>query len=150
MNKKSYDTLTEIVEQLELCNYQTPDGYHELKMNAAFSALKNIAQQSSGVILIAGERKRQIEVEGWTAEHDAKHIDGELADAAAFYAMTDDARSFIDENWGNDMWLHLWPFDLKWLKLTPDDRIKQLTKAGALIASEIDRLNVLNNSLNNI
>lgn len=32
---------------------------------------------------IAAERKRQIEIEGWTREHDEQHANGELANAAA-------------------------------------------------------------------
>ncbi len=43
------------------------------------------------------------------------------------------------------MWLNFWPFELKWLKFTPNDRVKQLCKAGAMIAAEIDRLNNLEN-----
>lgn len=38
------------------------------------------------------------------------------------------------------MHLHIWPFELKWLKRTPKNRIRELQKAGALIAAEIDRL----------
>lgn len=38
------NTLKEIVEQLEKCNYQTEDGLHELKMNRAFIALKKMAE----------------------------------------------------------------------------------------------------------
>ena len=49
-------------------------------------------------------------------------------------------KSYVDERWGDDNWLHFWPFDLKWLKRTPKKRIKELAKAGALIAAEIDRL----------
>lgn len=90
--------------------------------------------------LIGIERQRQIEVEGWTAEHDSQFADGQLADAASLYAMTDGARIFIDDQWGNDNWLHLWPFDLEMLKFTSNDRIRQLVKAGALIVAEIDRL----------
>jgi hypothetical protein len=37
--------------------------------------------------LIAAERKRQIEEEGWTAEHDEQWKKGELAKAAMCYAM---------------------------------------------------------------
>ena len=33
-----------------------------------------------------------------------------------------------------------WPWDDEWWKPTPDDRIRELVKAGALIAAEIDRL----------
>ena len=36
---------------------------------------------------IAAERKRQIESEGWSAEHDDDHDSGELASAAACYAI---------------------------------------------------------------
>jgi len=41
---------------------------------------------STGVEAIAAERKRQIEAEGWTPEHDDEHTNGEMADAAACYA----------------------------------------------------------------
>ena len=98
----------------------------------------------TGIELIAEERQRQINVEGWTKEHDAKHDDGELANAAAYYALTDELISFMDADWGNDMHLHIWPFDLKWLKRNPENRIRDLQKAGALIAAEIDRLNHFN------
>src|SRR5690242_14227731 len=40
-----------------------------------------------GVELIRVERIRQIEEEGWTAEHDENHQEGELARAAAAYAL---------------------------------------------------------------
>lgn len=33
-----------------------------------------------------------------------------------------------------------WPWDEMLWKPTPDDRIRELAKAGALIATEIDRL----------
>ena len=94
----------------------------------------------TGVELIAEERKRQINKEGWASEHDADHAAGELADAAVCYALNDDAKTFINNAWGNDQWLNFWPFDLEWWKPTPNDRIRELQKAGALIAAEIDRL----------
>jgi hypothetical protein len=37
---------------------------------------------------IAAERRRQIEVEGWTHAHDDGHDDGSLAAAAACHAAT--------------------------------------------------------------
>lgn len=97
----------------------------------------------TGIELIAEERQRQIEVEGWTAEHDDQHTNGELADAAAVYALNEDSKEYLDEHWGNDNLLHFWPFDLDWLKLTPENRVRELQKAGALIAAEIDRINRL-------
>lgn len=93
----------------------------------------------TGIQLIAEERVRQITEEGFTAEHDDQHINGELADAGAYYALSDDITEFMDKEWGEDNHLHIFPFDLEWLKID-NDRVKSLTKAGALIAAEIDRL----------
>ena len=45
-----YNTLSEIVEQLEYCNYQTKDGLHDLKDNLAFTNLKKMAQQQVSVV----------------------------------------------------------------------------------------------------
>lgn len=80
----------------------------------------------TGVELIKQERKRQIEKEGWSLKHDQIHADGQLAIAASVYAD--------NENY------HKWPWHKESFKPTPNDRIKELTKAGALIAAEIDRL----------
>ena len=94
----------------------------------------------TGTSIITAERERHITKEGFTANHDANFENGELANAAAFYSLSPEMVSFINDHWGNDMALHLWPFDLERLKQTPENRIKQLAKAGALIAAEIDRL----------
>lgn len=93
----------------------------------------------TGIELIAEERKRQIEVEGWTVEHDViANTDEELARAAATYALPEIYRAYEFEV------RNIFPFDIKWWKPTPEDRIRELTKAGALIAAEIDRINKLN------
>lgn len=83
-----------------------------------------------GVFLIAKERERQQTEEGWIPEHDDCHERGELANAAACYAATHEARC--------DFLARLWPFTREWWK--PTYRIRELAKAGALIAAEIDRL----------
>lgn len=88
---------------------------------------------SQGVKLIAEERQRQVREEGWTAEHDARHENGELVCAAVCYAMT--AGEERPEPPG------LWPWDSDWWK--PRDEIRNLVRAGALIAAEIDRLKAL-------
>lgn len=41
---KTYETLQELIEQIELPLYQTKDGLHELTDNAAFKQLKTLAQ----------------------------------------------------------------------------------------------------------
>lgn len=94
----------------------------------------------SGVDLIATERQRQIEEEGWTAEHDDEHDNGELASAATAYAGAP-GRWKPDEYTGTvaartPMY---WPWSPKWWKPT-GNAVGDLVKAGALIAAEIDRL----------
>lgn len=84
---------------------------------------------TDGVSLIAAERNRQVNEEGWTDEHDDQHVNESLSVAAACYALPANLRFTI---------MHLWPWDRKWWKPSPD-RIRDLTKAGALIAAEIDR-----------
>lgn len=83
----------------------------------------------TGIELIAEERQRQIEEEGFTPEHDKQWIRGQLAEAAACYAHPYRLLTKF-----------YWPFDKSWCKPTPQDRIRELQKAGALIAAEIDRL----------
>ncbi len=90
----------------------------------------------SGVDLIASERRRQIEHHGFNAGHDDCHENEELACAAAWYAMPHWARKDAD-----DKRLILWPDGWgEWQKSRSDERVRDLEKAGALIAAEIERL----------
>lgn len=91
-------------------------------------------RKPNGVDLIAQERQRQIEKEGWTAEHDKQHTADALAWAAISYSLPPYCRGDIPE---------VWPWDKQWWKPTPNDRIRELVKGGALIAAEIDRLQAL-------
>lgn len=89
----------------------------------------------TGIERIAEERKRQIEVEGWDTKHDSTgNSDGQLAKAAACYALGE----LEDDPFS--MTIRYWPWAWGWWKPTPEDRIRELEKAGALIAAEIDRL----------
>lgn len=95
----------------------------------------------TSIELIAEERQRQIEVEGFTAEHDEQNDDCELAAAAAAYAFAPFMNYEIREGYKvppEPMWPEWWL--AKWWKPCPDNRIRELQKAGALIAAEIDRL----------
>lgn len=115
----------------------------------------------SGADLIADERARQISDEGWTPQHDDAHDGEELALAGAIYAWPDPRP--VDVKLA-------WPWARKWWKPTIPEidiparkcgcrsvgecthfghaseqsqrtaRIRDLAKAGALIAAEIDRL----------
>lgn len=97
----------------------------------------------NGILLIAEERKRQQEQEGWTPEHDDEHVNCEMANAAATYAMDPEVRAGLTvmiNGCLKDNVPPTWPWDPVWWKPSPDNRIKELAKAGALIAAEIDRL----------
>lgn len=82
---------------------------------------------------VLAERQRQISQEGWTPEHDDTHVDGELAQAAACYALPPEVMRWLNLN---D--ITLWPFSPDWWK--PSDERQNLIKAGALILAEIERL----------
>ena len=103
-----------------------------------------------GAERIAAERRRQIEEEGWSAEHDVQHKGGDLAVVAALYALA--AVDKLHDEVGCDAWGWLWPenWDERWWKpgddaetegmcISDDDAMRCLEKAGALIAAEIDR-----------
>ena len=90
--------------------------------------------EMTGVELIAAERERQVSAEGWSADHDDAHDDNQLAEAAMCYACPPDVDLRED---GPPLG---WPWEYTWWKPTPDDRIRELVKAGALLAAEIDRL----------
>lgn len=93
----------------------------------------------SGIELISWERKRQISKEGWTPEHDDSHRGFELSLAAMSYtAAVANPDEEGDEN-GKVRPCYDWPWAQKWWKPS-DDPVRNLVKAGALIAAEIDRL----------
>lgn len=97
---------------------------------------------TSGCILISNERNRQFGQEGWTTEHDDEHSAGQMADAARAYIV-----AALRAERGTPQ-SHLpppppWPWDTQWWKPS-DDPIRNLVKAGALIAAEIDRLHRAN------
>lgn len=96
----------------------------------------------TGIELIAEERQRQMNVEGWTPEHDDEHSTGELALVASYYAMSEEQR-FDELSTDSDSKTPPtgFPWDAEWWKPTPENRVRELQKAGALIAAEIDRLN---------
>lgn len=85
----------------------------------------------TGVELIAAERQRQIDVEGFTLEHDATHSHHEISDAACCYAHNGGSPDSDDVE-------DLWPWAPQWWKPSTDP-VRNLVKAGALIAAEIDR-----------
>ncbi len=105
---------------------------------------KSKSTMKTGIELIAEERQRQIEVEGFDAKHDDKvnSSSESLAYAAACYAIPSNSRTVYAGSSGHSTILRmLWPWSASWWKPSPKNRIRELQKAGALIAAEIDRLN---------
>ncbi len=99
-----------------------------------------MAGPSLGVELIAAERKRQVAAEGWTAEHDDTHERSELAQAAAAYAYPHDLPTRDGRRVHKRL---LWPWGDGWRDHGRKDRVRELVKAGSLVAAEIDRLSRL-------
>ncbi|MGU0817941.1 hypothetical protein [Pseudomonas aeruginosa] len=85
---------------------------------------------------VQAERRRQIEAEGWTPEHDDAHSHGEMARAAACYAL---AGSSAPNDGTAALLVSLaWPWDEQWWK--PTSVRRDLVKACALALAEIERL----------
>jgi len=100
----------------------------------------------TGIELITEERQRQIDVEGYNKQHDSQHKASELIYAAIAYvesakvgincAEIGNINKFEIIRRKNEMGRHYpygWTFK-------PSTDIRDLVKAGALIAATIDRL----------
>lgn len=98
---------------------------------------------------IARERERQVAVEGWTLEHDDAMADGELALAAAAYAINATGDGAVHAMIGrrprrglNAGWISgarlFWPWAESWWK--PKSPRRDLVRAAALIVAEIERI----------
>jgi hypothetical protein len=101
--------------------------------------LRETSEPTTGAELIAAERKRQVEVEGYTAERDqANATVHTLTQAARCYAIDAAYRQevFLSGGWVPNGWPWL---TAEW-KPSPSDRKRELVKAGALIAAAIDLL----------
>ena len=111
---------------------------------------------SQAALDVTAERRRQIEREGWTPEHDDDHGDNSLAAAAACYALPDHYRDIVSRRDGRDVARsvgettivydqvecpRIWPWHGAAWK--PKDRRSDLVRAGALILAEIERLDRL-------
>lgn len=95
----------------------------------------------SGISMIVNERHRQVQSEGYMAWHDDRHTHDEIVMAAVQYALPDRNRELSHmANTRTEVVPTDWPWEDEAWKPTPDDRVRELVKAGALIAAEIDRL----------
>lgn len=101
---------------------------------------------SQALLDVAAERRRQVDVENWTPEHDDKHNRGEMIRAAVNYAAAASVSVYLSRS--HDYPDHppfrdhgqavRWPWDISWWK--PSNPRRDLVKAAALIIAEIERL----------
>lgn len=89
---------------------------------------------------VLAERRRHVEAEGWTAAHDDEHGNGEMARAAASYALEHAAWTYTETPSARLMEAarSVWPWGKEWWK--PGAGRRMLVKAAALILAEIERL----------
>lgn len=92
----------------------------------------------TGIDLIRSERQRQIEKEGYSIEHDKQYLNNELFMAACCYFGAERSRAIT----GNQNFISVdWPWAKKWWKPTPNNRIRELEKAGALFMAHNELTN---------
>ena len=87
-----------------------------------------VDELSRAALDVLAERRRQVEIEGWTPEHDDRHDDGSLACAASCYASAAAGLADAERDW---------PWDGGFKPATPYD---MLVKAGALVLAELERI----------
>lgn len=93
----------------------------------------------TGAELIHQERERQKYGEEWSAQHDDEHTLAEISLAALSYISAAASQVRLRDGCVIERLPVYWPWGAQWWKPSPDP-IRNLVKAGALIAAEIDRL----------
>ena len=147
------------MEEIDIVDHLKEEGWRCVNISTWYDKMQgmwkwsaDISPIKSGVKLIAEERQRQIEVEGYDKAHDQKYSTDKnlrsdsLVVAAVCYASPSHLRVNshpCEETTTQGKPPLIWPWDSNYWKPTPDNRIKELVKAGALIAAEIDRLQSL-------
>ena len=94
----------------------------------------------TGLDFVAEARQNQLN-KGYTPENDKGYVNNELTKLAVSYLRTPFFNPLIQI--GKQVPMDF-PFKKEFWKPTPEDRIKELAKAGATICAEIDRLQAQN------
>ncbi|MER1063009.1 hypothetical protein AAA605_12430 [Pseudomonas aeruginosa] len=119
------------------------DKDHDTRITAERQLLSILADAPGNLVPqawldVQAERRRQVEAEGWTPEHDDEHADGQMAQAAGCYALH---AGGIGTDWPDGLQngaALFWPWDRdSWKPTTPR---RDLVKACALALAEIERL----------
>ncbi|MDF1653392.1 hypothetical protein P1J24_31905, partial [Pseudomonas aeruginosa] len=108
----------------------------ELKAKLAEQAQHSVPQ---AWLDVQAERRRQVEAEGWTPEHDDGHACDEIAAFACYYAMPPAVRDWDASSTGYGATLGEAVLPEGWKPKTGDRR-RELVKACALSLAEIERL----------
>ena len=125
---------------IEHCN-KVLDNCEEESCYMAHLDLRNWLEEllhikSNGFYSIVIERIRQTEIERFSVYSDKEYKDEELALGAAAYALPESKREYYynyPKLWPSNWYPHMW-------KPTPNNRLRELCKAGALIIAEMERL----------
>lgn len=151
LSEAGKEDLREVARILEMyrdsqLDNDTLDRISELCRRIVEDIHQNQANVSStGAERISEERRRQVSEEQWTPEHDDQWKDGQLLFAAESYLQHARLQAIVEAyaNEGDPTSVYTcpsqWPWDSEWWKPS-DDPLRNLEKAGALIAAEIDRI----------
>jgi hypothetical protein len=129
------------VENLRAATVPNHDGIMGA-FNDRGSTMSNDDQMSAAFALIAAERERQI-AKGYNSGRDDEHRNGELAAAAASYAMIAEVNQrdpdYFDEEDPKAQIVGLCPWN-NHCPLTTMNSRDALVRAGALIVAELSRM----------
>lgn len=123
----------------------SPNGDYSVK--TIWKDGKTVKSMKNGIELIAEERQRQIDVEGYTKQHDSHHQASEFLSAVLAYVEAARAGVSYQESGNiNEAEIYMAKRDKRiffpWgeANFKPTTDVRDLVKAGALIAAAIDRL----------
>lgn len=98
-----------------------------------------IISKTSSLGRVYAERVRQVDEEGYDAEHDSMYNGNELTTAAAFYLLRPEIHGELTLYLLGDKSV-IYPFPYEYWKPTPENRMRELEKGIALALAEFDRL----------
>lgn len=138
------EALETLIKHQTFLNKSVGRNPHESKTIAfakqSLAALDSELPVSAGVTLISAERARQVLEEGFDAVHDdSEHEEGDIAGAGTAYADHAVRQMAAGVPLAGRPPDQTWRWSYQRWKPT-DDPLRNLVKAGALIAAEIDKI----------